>query len=580
MIRTGFLGAAHDATKNTRRPRALWSNPPGKSAIVAFVAVCLCGFSISVSQGALPAPIRTVAQAGETAPGRNTPFASFLTAAPTVNSHGEAAFRATLTRPEAEGIWAERGAAGLRAVALRGQAAPGIASRSFESFESVRFNNSGQVAFTATLNAAPSIFNNDGLWLAQPNGSIDFIARSGGRVAGSSKNVVQIEPEYVTLNHQGNISFRGRYTESFTHDARVFSYTGPGTTELVVEAFDAVPNEPSPRLFSTVAFDGALIDGAGRTFFKGFIGTSTGGPTSEMGIYRHNGQSFTTLARDLRPVPGMTGVDFNGIYPFDMAINSVGQFAFASSLTGSAVTAQNNVGLFRGNPDGSIELLLRRGDQAPGMPAGIQFAEIHSPEINKHGQLAFLGKIRGPGVTAITDEMVWVQTRTGEFRAVAREGDAAAEAPAQVFFGDRFSQFQVFRQLVINANGQVAFHSLLKGAGLGDTSGNLNADGVWATDVEGSLRSIAIAGQPFQTAEGDSRVHGTIIFAGDTGNDEGLLSGLSDAGHVAFQGYFRNDPAIYVSSKVAVAIPEPTCAALAMLAFGLVFVRKRGRYAV
>jgi hypothetical protein len=338
-----------------------------------------------------------------------------------------------------------------------------------------------------------------------------------------------------------------------------------------------VPDEPSPRLFSTVAFDGALVDGAGRTFFKGFIGTSTGASTSDMGIYMFDGQTIETLARDLRPVPGRAGVNFDGIYPFDMAINSQGQFAFASSLSGPMVTSQNDVGLYRGNADGSIEELLREGDPAPGMPSGFQFAGFHSPEINQHGQLAFIGTIRGPGVTPITDEMVWVQTRSGEFRPVAREGDAAAEAPAEIFFGDRFDSFQVFTNLVINANGQVAFHSRLKGAGLGDTTGNQNADGVWATDVEGSLRSIAIAGRPFQTAEGDSRVHGSIIFAGDTGNDEGLLSGLSDAGHVAFQGYFRDNAAIYVSSKVAVPIPEPAASGLALLAWGLVLVRHRDR---
>jgi hypothetical protein len=86
---------------------------------------------------------------------------------------------------------------------------------------------------------------------------------------------------------------------------------------------------------------------------------------------------------------------------------------------------------------------------------------------------------------------------------------------------------------------------------------------VWATDAQGNLRSIVIAGQPFLTSEGSTQTHGTIIFAGGAGNDDGLASGFSDAGHVAFQGYFGNSPAIYVSSKVA--IPEPSATALAAL---------------
>ena len=180
--------------------------------------------------------------------------------------------------------------------------------------------------------------------------------------------------------------------------------------------------------------------------------------------------------------------------------------------------------------------------------------------------------MRGVGISSTNDEMVWVQSSSGDFHAVAQEGVQAAEAPADVFYGDRFNQFQVFDELVINANGQVAFHARLKGSGLGSTAGNLNDTGLWATDMAGALRSIVISGQPFQTTDGQTKTHGTVFFAGDTGNDDGHASGFSDSGHVAFHGYYGHAGAIYVSSKVA--IPEPASALLLVVALACC-VRRR-----
>ena len=352
-------------------------------------------------------------------------------------------------------------------------------------------------------------------------------------------------------------------------------YTGTDNTTLITEYLAPIPDMPN-AFFRSPALDGPLVDASGNTFFKSGITDSSGTFTGNNGIFVHDGATAQTLVADGLAVADRPDVEFDGIYPFDLAINSRGQFAFASGLSGVSVTADNNLGLFRGHVDGSIDTILRRGDKAPGMPAEVQFDSFRSPEMNRDGQLAFLADIRGPGISRLNDETVWAQDTDGTFVLVAREGDAAPEAPAYVFFGDPSSQFQAFRELVINAQGQVAFHTRLSGSGLGHTSGNLNDDGVWATDTDGTLRSIVIAGQPFDTMNGDSRSHGTISFAGDTGNDEGLATGFSDAGHVSFHGYFGNAPAIYVSSKV-VSIPEPGTACLLMIAAGIVLLCRRLR---
>jgi hypothetical protein len=540
----------------------------------AFMAIAAIGLHSSAAFATMTpaADIRTVARAGQPAPGTTRNFGTFVTSPPSVNIHGDAAFRANYAHQGPEGIWAERGSQGLQPVALPGQAAPGAPGRTFDymgesnpgtnaAVSSLVYNNAGQIAFRGTFTGG-GYFNNDGLWLAQPNGTLEFIARSGSNVAGSSKSVVQFEHARMSLNQHGDVSFRGRYTTSFTNDAGLFRYRGPGTTQFLGETFDPVPGE-SPRLFKEYAFDGGLIDAAGRTFFIASPGTSTGAYTGDNGIYMHDGATLQRIVRDDEPIPGMSGLIFGGIPSFELAINSQGQYAFGAGLRGSAVTLQSNVGLFRGTAGAAIELVLREGLQAPGLPTGVQFESFGAPEINLHGQMAFIGILRGPGISTVNNESVWVETPAGEFRMLAQEGSQAPEAPAEVYFGHRSTPFPAFSELVLNAHGQVAFHASLNGTGLGSTAGNLNDDGVWATDAQGNLRSIVIAGQPFLTSEGSTQTHGTIIFAGGTGNDDGLASGFSDAGHVAFQGYFGNSPAIYVSSKVA--IPEPSATALAAL---------------
>jgi hypothetical protein len=169
----------------------------------------------------------------------------------------------------------------------------------------------------------------------------------------------------------------------------------------------------------------------------------------------------------------------------------------------------NNVALFGIGTGGAIETVLRKGIQAPGLAAEIVFNSFSSPEMNAQGELAFPASIGEPGVTGSNDETVWRQDSSGRFQLVARQGDAAADAPFTDFLRP------------------IRFHNIL-----------------------------GVVDQLFGPGDGGTRVHGLILFGGETGNDEGLPSGLGDAGYIAFRGYFTNAEAIYVSSKV-LSVPEP-----------------------
>jgi hypothetical protein len=72
--------------------------------------------------------------------------------------------------------------------------------------------------------------------------------------------------------------------------------------------------------------------------------------------------------------------------PFSTPVlNHVGQVAFFANLTGTGVTGSNNEGVWRGGP-GSLSLVARRGDQAPGTATGVNFGSPSIPVLNDAGQ--------------------------------------------------------------------------------------------------------------------------------------------------------------------------------------------------
>jgi hypothetical protein len=123
--------------------------------------------------------------------------------------------------------------------------------------------------------------------------------------------------------------------------------------------------------------------------------------------------------------------------------------------------------------------------------------------------------------------------------------------------------------LVFNAAGQIAFQSSLRGSGVNSE----NDLGLWATDLEGTLHLILRTGDLLEVAPSDFRTISGFEFHGDTGNEDGRVSGFNDLGQLAFFAYFTDGSSgIFVSNLVAV--PEP----IGLVVFGaylLSFARMR-----
>jgi hypothetical protein len=115
------------------------------------------------------------------------------------------------------------------------------------------------------------------------------------------------------------------------------------------------------------------------------------------------------VTREGNHAPGTSGgVNFLWFSDDSLEVNGYGQIAFRAGLTGSGVTGTNNEGIWS-EGSGSLNLVARRGDDAPGTAVGIKFGSFDNPLLNAAGHIAFASRLSGAGVTSANDRGIWRQ---------------------------------------------------------------------------------------------------------------------------------------------------------------------------
>jgi hypothetical protein len=221
--------------------------------------------------------------------------------------------------------------------------------------------------------------------------------------------------------------------------------------------------------------------------------------------------------------------------------------AFQAELAGPGVDATNNRGIWVQGRDIGWTLVARTGDPAPGAASGVNFSALGAALLNGPGEIAFLGRVSGPGVSANNDDGIWAEREGTGLTLVAREGEPAPGTQSGV-------QFSTLLARALNAAGQVAFSARLTGSGFSFD------EGIWAQNRSGELILIARAGEQLDVDDGpglDLRTISSLSFAGNSGNEDGRHSAFNDRGQLAFAAIFTDGTTgVFVSNRVA--IPEPT----------------------
>jgi cysteine-rich repeat protein len=222
------------------------------------------------------------------------------------------------------------------------------------------------------------------------------------------------------------------------------------------------------------------------------------------------------------PVPGFPdGTTF--ATPDAPTINASGVVAFAATIRGPGIDASNAAAIWAGVP-GALGLVARKGDQAPGTPAGVVFDLFLSlPIVSADGRAAFLARLRGPGVEETNREGIWRGTTPGDLQLVAREGEPAPDTEAGTVF-DEITQ----SGLTGASDGGVVFVATLAGPAVGLD----NHRGVW-TGLPGAVRLLVRTGSQAPDLQAGTAI-GTLTNVDPAINNAGtalFLAGLAGAGN-------------------------------------------------
>lgn len=233
------------------------------------------------------------------------------------------------------------------------------------------------------------------------------------------------------VNASGEIIFAG--TASTDEGDRIGVWAGTvGNLEAVAIPGQEAPGIPDNTFASPAAsfFNPGMvsINNNGTLVFAQLVeGTGTGSGNN-VALYTRLDDQLTLLARRGDAIPG-AGADDVRFQTFNRPlVNDNDIFVFHSSLSGGDVTSSNNQGIFSG-PLGDLQLIARKGDQAPGLSEGILFDDFHIHlAFNNLGEIAFLADLQQNEEPAGHGLFAWA-AQIGELAVIAHTGQEIEVAP-------------------------------------------------------------------------------------------------------------------------------------------------------
>lgn len=439
----------------------------------------------------------------------------------------------------------------IRTVALSDMPPTGLPQGlQFGALDGATIDANGRVAFRAGPNP-----RSESLWVEE-NGVPRLIAYTGGQVPGESEEVRWSQFDFeLTFNSAGNLLFEGSVigtdppSPSFHRGLWVDQ---AGSLWEAMQSGDVAPGAQAGEFFVGSSLN-RILTKENEVFFQDYITSEGVFPPTGLGVWQGDGQTLSPVAISGQPTPvpelGADATrDFRGIGDFDAS----GNVLLPSKLEGTGISDTNDDSVWWGRPD-DLAMVAREGDQATGLPDGVQYASFKAfSSPYRDTGVHFSATLSGNGVDESNDEAVWSVDDSG-LTLIMRKGDQAPMMPAGVRFAslgayrlsegsdqvvflislsgpgiddtNRLAVFAglpeslrlvgqqgqqapgtsdgaafgsaAFGFLQQNQSGQVAFTSQLVGGGI--------HDGVWAEDGSGVLRLIARAGDQLEVMPGDFR---------------------------------------------------------------------------
>ncbi len=343
----------------------------------------------------------TIALAGDAAPGGGTIniFADFRL---TSSGPGQLLFQANTTGGSSTGGFFIASQAGTEVAFLRGDAAPGVGGGTIGSTPGPVINDSGQVAFSATVEISSSVL---GRGIFRTTGGVtEAVARTGDAAPGGGIfGEMSVPP---TLNNAGLIAF---HADTDGPGSSGIFVGVPGAVTQVARRLDLAPGS-SGATFAN--FSGPSVNDAGQVAFASNLLTNGITSRPNAGIFTGNPGNLHAVA--LQGTASPTGAAYT-FFPESPIINSTGRVTFTAGLS----DAQHDAGIFTGAA-GAVQTVALRNAAAPG---GGFFTNILSiASTNVAGQVAFISPLSGAGFNPSIDVGLYVWS-DGNLVKIVSSGD-------------------------------------------------------------------------------------------------------------------------------------------------------------
>lgn len=297
------------------------------------------------------------------------------------------------------------------------------------------------------------------------------------------------------LNDQGQVAFNAGLSGTLGGAAdNVGIFLGDASTLTVIAREGQA--EPGGNGFVSSFLSRPVVNDAGQVALAIALVGTTGGLSDDRGLFRGDGTTLVTIAREGQPAPGGNG-SFTTLTGH--ALNDTGQVAFRASLAGTSGGFADDEGVYRGDGTTLIEV-VRQGQSAP--EEGV-FEDFNAEAtLNDAGEVAFHGIV---DVNGFDEWNLYVGSGAG-FTTIALED---APAPGGTFL-------IIDTNPALNTSGQVAFEATLDG-----TSGGSSNDVGIFRGAGGSIDTIV--------REGDG-----VVGGGSFASFQPDIA-LNDAGEVGFR---------------------------------------------
>lgn len=300
-----------------------------------------------------------------------------------------------------------------------------------------------------------------------------------------------------------------------------------GSSQLTFETV-ALTGDPAPGTTDVFfAFNNGLFDGLEPAIDdQGRAALFAFLSHVDTGIWSQGAGAGGTLglvARNGDPAPGLpAGTVFTGFT--NIEVPSPPQIGGGRTYFIAALSGFSTSEFSLWEHDGqSLIPVVVHGDPAPGLPG----AMLSTPgaAVNGNGDAIVRASLFGAGVSTSSDEALFTN-RSGALERIAREGDQAPGTPAGVVFGvgGLGASPATFNEVAFNEAGRVAVQADLLGADV-----NSFNDEALFVEQGGALTLLVREGDPAPAGSG-----GGVTFGGNSVSFDLQNLSFNDLGHIAF----------------------------------------------